>query len=135
MAQRSFTKGKHNMAKLLSALQIQARLLHSCKNASPLFHRATYAACHRRHYSSSQHISSSPIPEFDGRPDLKTHEDLYQFSLTNHDEFWGTLAKSRLRWFQDFDQVYQGDFASGNYQYFSNGKINVSGKALSWIFA
>jgi hypothetical protein len=71
---------------------------------------------------------STPIPEFENEPGIKSHKDLYDFSLANPEEFWGRLAKSRLKWFDDFDTVKDCDMKTGQISWFLNGKINVSGR-------
>ncbi|MBL0686994.1 MAG: hypothetical protein JJV94_04120 [Sulfurospirillum sp.] len=86
-----------------------------------------YIAC--RNYSSpSSQICTTPIAEFEGKPGINTYQDLYKFSLSEPDEFWGTLARSRLQWMQDFDQVTDSDMNQGRISWFRNGKLNVSGK-------
>ena len=72
-------------------------------------------------------ICSAPIPEFEDEPGIKSYADLYRFSLSNPDVFWSRLAKSRLKWYQDFDTVKDCDMNKGNIAWFLNGKINVSG--------
>jgi len=69
--------------------------------------------------------SSSPWPEFS---QYETHAELYQFSLDNPERFWGTMAKSKLRWQQLFDKVQQCDMEKGQFSWFSNGSLNISGK-------
>ena len=56
------------------------------------------------------------------------HASLYEESLQNPDRFWGDLARSRLTWFKDFDQVMDCDMEQGRISWFNGGKINVSGK-------
>ena len=73
-------------------------------------------------------IYSTSIPEFEGLANIKSYQDLYEFSLNEPDKFWGKLARSRLTWFKDFDQVSDGDFNTGKISWFLNGKLNVSGK-------
>ena len=70
---------------------------------------------------------STPIPEFENEPGIKSHKDLYDFSLANPDEFWGSLARSRLEWFEEFDSVKDCNMETGDISWFLNGKINVSG--------
>lgn len=47
------------------------------------------------------------------------------------DVFWGTLARSRLRWFRDFDRVSDCDMEAGRFRWFLGGQINVSGRSWS----
>ena len=66
---------------------------------------------------------------------VNDHESLYKYSIENRELFWATLARSRLEWFQDFDEITSGDFADPNahIKWFINGKINVSGALNSLV--
>jgi acetyl-CoA synthetase len=60
---------------------------------------------------------------------LTDYSSLHRFSVENSDEFWGKLARTRLDWFQDFTQVYNGaQFTDADFQlkWFVDGKMNVS---------
>ena len=80
--------------------------------------------------SHSSKICSTSIPEFEGKPGINSYEDLHRFSLEDPNQFWGTLAKSRMQWMQDFDQVQDCNLAEGKVKWFLNGKLNVSGKNI-----
>ncbi|XP_060069027.1 acetyl-coenzyme A synthetase 2-like, mitochondrial [Ylistrum balloti] len=71
-------------------------------------------------------ITTTPFPEFQGDPQLQSHADLYNASLQNPDHFWGTLAKSRLQWFETFKQVKDCDINKGHIRWFMDGKLNAS---------
>ena len=60
---------------------------------------------------------------------LKSYEDIYRFSIENNDLFWSTLAKTRLDWYELFNQVKSGVFTEKNFtpKWFIGGKLNVSG--------
>jgi hypothetical protein len=45
------------------------------------------------------------------------------------DLFWGTLARLRLRWNRDFQQVSDCNMETGSFRWFLGGQLNVSGKA------
>lgn len=57
------------------------------------------------------------------------YESLYKYSIESSDTFWSTLAKNRLEWFSEFDEVTTGSFndPEANLKWFLNGKLNVSG--------
>lgn len=55
------------------------------------------------------------------------HAALYEESLKNPEAFWGDLARRRLKWFKEFDQVMDCDMDRGRISWFNGGKINVSG--------
>lgn len=59
---------------------------------------------------------------------ITDYESLYKYSVENRELFWGTLAKNRLEWFTEFDQITSGDFNDPEckIQWFLNGKLNVS---------
>ena len=58
----------------------------------------------------------------------ENHGALYEESLNNPEAFWGDLARNRLRWFKEFDQVMDCDMNEGRLSWFNGGKINVSGE-------
>lgn len=58
----------------------------------------------------------------------ENHGTIYQESLNNPEAFWGDLARNRLRWFKEFDQVMDCDMNEGRLSWFNGGKINVSGE-------
>ncbi|KAK2141361.1 hypothetical protein LSH36_1111g01020 [Paralvinella palmiformis] len=103
--------------------QLVRRLLHKLLPRRPVWSPAARSLV----TSSSQHrICSAPIPEFEDEPGIKSYDDLYRFSLENPDTFWSRLAKSRLRWYQEFDKVSDCDVNKGKIAWFLNGKLNVS---------
>ena len=57
----------------------------------------------------------------------ENHGAIYEESLNNPEAFWGDLARNRLRWFKEFDQVMDCDMKEGRLSWFNGGKINVSG--------
>lgn len=77
-------------------------------------------------------VSSTNIPELNDFEALgysfKSHEELYNFSLNEPEIFWGTLARTRLRWYRKFDEVMDCNLQEGKIAWFQGGKINVSGK-------
>ena len=90
-----------------------------------IFETANFLHLQSRCLSDKAPVSTTPFPEFDSR--FKTHDELYQYSLDQPDSFWGTLARSRLDWFEDFGQVKDCDMKKGHIRWFLDGKINVSG--------
>ena len=57
----------------------------------------------------------------------KNHAALYEESLKHPEQFWGDLARRRLRWTKEFDQVMDCDMNSGQFKWFNGGKMNVTG--------
>ncbi|GFN85671.1 acetyl-CoA synthetase [Plakobranchus ocellatus] len=74
-------------------------------------------------HNSRRPRSTTPFPEF---PDLKTHEELYNFSLDYSETFWGTLARSRLTWSKDFTTVTDSSFETKTFGWFHGGELNAS---------
>ena len=56
------------------------------------------------------------------------HAAIYQESLRHPERFWGELARTRLRWIKEFDQVMDCDMERGEFKWFGGGVINVSGE-------
>jgi len=82
--------------------------------------------------ASTSSFTTTPLPEFDS-DGLKSHEELYKLSLDKPDYFWGTLARSRLQWLQDFTMVHDCDMNTGRIRWFQDGKINASGNYTIYI--
>ena len=58
---------------------------------------------------------------------MENHASIYEDSLKNPEQFWGDLARRRLRWMKDFDQVMQCNMSTGQFSWFLGGRINVTG--------
>ena len=52
-------------------------------------------------------------------------QTMYKQSLEDPDEFWGSSARSTLKWFRDFDRVSQGGFEHGDVAWFTGGQLNA----------
>jgi len=59
------------------------------------------------------------------------HAAWYEESLKNPEQFWGHLARTRLRWIKEFDQVMDCDMSKGSFKWFIGGVINVTGTSKS----
>ena len=59
---------------------------------------------------------------------MENHADIYEESLKNPEAFWGDLARRRLRWMKDFDQVMDCDMSKGSFKWFLGGTLNVAGE-------
>ena len=77
---------------------------------------------------------STQIPEFSQLDSIQSYTDLHQYSLHSPEQFWSTLAKSRLQWMQEFQTVNNSDISTGQVSWFPDGRINVSGKASNFIY-
>ncbi len=60
---------------------------------------------------------------------LEKYEKIYQDSVSNPDEFWGTIA-NRLKWYKKWDSVSEVDYKKADIKWFLNGKLNVSYNCL-----
>ncbi len=58
--------------------------------------------------------------------DTATYNAMYKQSIENPNQFWGEQASAFLDWHQPWDEVSNIDLPSGNIQWFSGGKLNVS---------
>ena len=62
---------------------------------------------------------------------FNSRDKIYDYSLTNNDQFWSTLAESRLNWNQSFDHVNTSSFQDGRIEWFKGGKLNVADNCVS----
>ena len=60
-----------------------------------------------------------------------SRDAIYKYSLENNDEFWATLARSRLDWTKDFDHVNTSSFEAGRLEWFKGGYLNVADNCVS----
>jgi len=60
---------------------------------------------------------------------LEKYENIYHDSVSNQDEFWGTIA-DRLKWYKKWDSVSDVDYKKADIKWFLNGKLNVSYNCL-----
>ena len=58
----------------------------------------------------------------------ENHAALYEESLKHPEQFWGDLARRRLRWIKEFDQVMDCDMKEGRIAWFNGGILNVTGQ-------
>lgn len=56
------------------------------------------------------------------------HDDLLSLSYSDPDLFWGTLAKSRLKWLHPYKEVQKCNIQEGQFSWFLNGKLNIAGE-------
>lgn len=57
----------------------------------------------------------------------KGFASLYDYSIKNPDNFWGTLGREKLQWIEDFHTVSSSDLNVGKHSWFLGGKLNASG--------
>ena len=55
---------------------------------------------------------------------------MYQKSLSDPEEFWGDHALKNLSWIKEFSNVTNSDLTKGKHEWFTGGKLNVSGSYL-----
>ncbi|XP_030643306.1 acetyl-coenzyme A synthetase 2-like, mitochondrial [Chanos chanos] len=60
----------------------------------------------------------------------RSYKDLYDTSVNDPDTFWGSIAKERLTWTRQFDQVKDCNLSSGKINWFLGGQLNVSVNCL-----
>ena len=62
---------------------------------------------------------------------LEKHDNfdtLYKMSIDDPETFWGILALEFLQWMEPFQKVMDCDLMEGKVQWFTEGKLNISGK-------
>ena len=50
-------------------------------------------------FGESGSAPTHPFPEFS---ELKSFEEIHKYSINNHEEFWGRIARSQIKWHKDF---------------------------------
>ena len=63
----------------------------------------------------------------------ENHAALYEESLKNPQRFWGDLARRRLLWIKEFDQVMDCNMQEGKISWFNGGILNVTGETNYFI--
>ncbi|KAL5008679.1 hypothetical protein ScPMuIL_014260 [Solemya velum] len=96
------------------------RYCNLCGGANPSVH------CKFNAKTSSRGVSTTPFPEFANDSSIRTHDDLHKLSIRSPEIFWGRLARSRLSWAKDFNQVLDCDLKRGHIRWFLDGRINAS---------
>jgi acetyl-CoA synthetase len=69
---------------------------------------------------------SVPANFEDAHVNAERYQAMYQRSLDDPEGFWAEMAHSFLSWDQIWDKVVRYDFARGDAEWFSGGKLNVS---------
>jgi acetyl-CoA synthetase len=69
-----------------------------------------------------------PVPANfqDAHINAERYQAMYQRSIDDPDGFWAEMATEFLSWDQPWDQVVNYDFSTGQAEWFSGGKLNVS---------
>ncbi|KAF7550930.1 hypothetical protein G7046_g7857 [Stylonectria norvegica] len=82
---------------------------------------------HPRTYLS---LTKSPVAsEHPSKPHIEglgEYEKLYEHSITQPDDFWGSLARELITWDRDFHTVQNGTLAEGDVSWFLGGQVNAS---------
>ena len=73
----------------------------------------------------------SPSESFSNNANIKKHEldELRRHAEKDYEGYWAKLAQDNLHWFKDFSTVLD-DKKAPNYQWFTDGEINVSYNCL-----
>ena len=86
----------------------------------------------RRKSVVCRNISSTIYPIQPGHVD-GNHDELYADSINKPHQFWGDLAKRRLRWMKEFDTVMDCDMNKGKINWFLGGKFEGSATSLNRV--
>lgn len=68
--------------------------------------------------------STASVPEFS---EYSSHEELYRFSISQPEQFWGKLGNSRIRWIKQFETTQKCDMSNGIFQWYLGGRLNIAG--------
>ena len=101
-----------------------------------IFYKKTCPTSIKQAIYVKRYFLTAKFPELSLFPKtIQNYENLHKFSIENQAVFWGTLAKSRLEWYQEFKKVTEGTFNDENFnlKWFIDGKLNVSGKIFLFI--
>jgi acetyl-CoA synthetase len=60
---------------------------------------------------------------------IKEYNELYNYSITNPESFWSEVADSFI-WKKKWSKVLKYDFNKPNFEWFSNGKLNITENCL-----
>ena len=74
-----------------------------------------------------------PTPEFSAAAHIKSlaeYEKLYQWSITDPESFWASMAEQNLTWYKKWDQVLEYSFHKPEIKWFLGGKLNASYNCL-----
>ena len=62
---------------------------------------------------------------------LGGYSSIYRHSIEQNDDFWSTVAKSRIDWIKEFTQVNDSNFADGKISWFADGRLNVADNCVT----
>jgi hypothetical protein len=46
--------------------------------------------------------SAKPTQDFPEFPEFTTFEEIYKYSIENHEDFWKRIAKTQIKWDKEF---------------------------------
>lgn len=61
---------------------------------------------------------------------LEDYFKIYNQSVKDPEEFWGTLASENFVWYQKWDKVLHNDMLNGDVKWYENGKLNITKNCL-----
>ncbi|KAI4875905.1 hypothetical protein NFI96_021479 [Prochilodus magdalenae] len=107
----------------------------------PFFHRASVPLGGTRYHlrsprtcssssSTSTRSLSAITPHLSPQLAGKSYPELYELSVREPETFWGAVARDRLTWSRDFQQVSDCDLRTGKVSWFGGGQLNVSVNCL-----
>ncbi|XP_043930565.1 acetyl-coenzyme A synthetase 2-like, mitochondrial isoform X2 [Protopterus annectens] len=76
----------------------------------------------------SSWVASAYMPEATGFPveQRQNPRGLYELSVGQPEQFWGSLGRERLMWTSPFQGVLEGSLREGNSRWFRGGHLNAS---------
>lgn len=61
---------------------------------------------------------------------LENYFKIYNHSVKDPEDFWGSIANDHFIWYQKWDKVLHNDMLNGDVKWFVNGKLNITKNCL-----
>lgn len=78
------------------------------------------------HITRRRLVTQNATTRFDVFPELTNHDELYQYSIKNRQEFWDRIALSSIHFDRPYESVCTSDFDTGHVEWFRGGMMNAS---------
>ena len=60
----------------------------------------------------------------------ESYQSMYDYSISNPDEFWAEQAEKFIDWDKKWDKVLEWDFTKPEVKWFQGGKLNITENCL-----
>ena len=85
-----------------------------------------------RHCLMKNNIKFASTAKFPGLlaevPQIKSHDDLYKYSIENPEAFWDFQAQDLVKWHKSYSSncIMDCDMTKGQFKWFYDGQLNAS---------